>query len=70
MHETLYYATIMVADDDPDDLFLIERAFRAIGVTDPIHTINGGQEAIAYMMGVGKYSDRKVYAYPSLLPRI
>jgi CheY-like chemotaxis protein len=62
-----YYSTIMVVDDDPNDLFLIERAFRAIGVKDPIHTINGGQEAIAYMMGEGKYSDRKVYAYPTFI---
>jgi len=57
----------MVVDDDPNDLVLIERAFRAIGVTDPIHTINGGKEAIAYMMGQGKYSDRNNYAYPTFI---
>ena len=62
-----YYSTIMVVDDDANDLFLIERAFRAIGVTDPIHTINGGQEAIAYMKGEGKFSDRNVYAYPTFI---
>jgi PAS domain S-box-containing protein len=57
----------MVVDDDPNDLMLIEMAFRAIGVKDPIHTINGGLEAIAYMMGKGKYSDRSVYAYPTFI---
>ena len=57
----------MVVDDDPSDLMLIERAFRAIGVKDPIHTINGGLEAIAYMMGEGKYSDRSEYAYPTFI---
>jgi CheY-like chemotaxis protein len=57
----------MVVDDDPDDLFLIERAFRAIGITDPIHTICGGTEAIAYMKGEGKYSNRNVYAYPTFI---
>jgi len=62
-----YHSTIMVVDDDPNDLILIERAFRAIGVKDPIHTINGGTEAIAYMMGEGKYSDRGVYAYPTFI---
>jgi CheY-like chemotaxis protein len=62
-----YYSTIMVVDDDPNDLILIERAFRAIGVTAPIHTINGGVEAIAYMMGEGKYSDRSLYAYPTFI---
>lgn len=57
----------MVVDDDHNDLILIESAFRAIGVTDPIHTINGGREAIAYMMGEGKYADRSVYAYPTFI---
>jgi CheY-like chemotaxis protein len=46
---------------------LIEESFRAIGVTDPIHTVNGGKEAIAYMMGEGKYADRGIYAYPTFI---
>lgn len=56
-----------IRDDDPNDLFLIERAFKKIGVTDPVHTVNGGREAIAYMMGEGKYADRKKYAYPTFI---
>jgi CheY-like chemotaxis protein len=62
-----YHATILIVDDDPNDLFLIERAFRKIGVTDPVHTVNGGREAIAYMMGEGKYADRKKFAYPTFI---
>jgi len=62
-----YHSTIMVVDDDPNDLILTERAFRAIGVTNPIHTITGGLEAIAYMMGEGKYADRAIYAYPTFI---
>lgn len=62
-----YHSTIMVVDDDPNDLILIERAFREIGVREPIHTINGGREAIAYMMGEGKYSNRALYAYPTFI---
>ena len=57
----------MIVDDDPNDCFLIERAFRKIGVTDPIQTLNGGREAIAYMMGEGKYADRDVYVYPTFI---
>jgi CheY-like chemotaxis protein len=62
-----YHSTIMVVDDDPNDLFLIERAFREIGVKDPIHKIPSGQEAISYMMGEGKYSNRSSYAYPTFI---
>jgi CheY-like chemotaxis protein len=57
----------MVVDDDPNDLLFIEKAFRSIGVKDPIHTINGGLEAIAYMMGEGKYAERNAYAYPTFI---
>jgi CheY-like chemotaxis protein len=62
-----YHSTILVVDDDPNDLIFIERAFRAIGVTDPVHTVSGGEEAIAYMMGEGKYADRSNYAYPTFI---
>jgi CheY-like chemotaxis protein len=62
-----YHSTIMVVDDDPNDLFFIERAFREIGVKDPIHKISGGQEAISFMMGEGIYSNRSLYAYPTFI---
>lgn len=62
-----YNATIMIVDDDPNELFLIERAFRKIGVTARIQAINGGAEAIAYMRGQGKYADRNKYAYPTFI---
>jgi CheY-like chemotaxis protein len=57
----------MVVDDDANDLFFIERAFREIGVKDPIHRISGGQEAISYMKGEGIYSNRSLYAYPTFI---
>ena len=62
-----YHSTLLIVDDDANDLTLIEAAFRAVGVKDPIHTVNGGREAIAYMMGEGKYSDRSKYAYPTFI---
>jgi len=62
-----YHSTILVVDDDPNDLILIEGAFRKIGVIDSIHTVSGGQEAINYMMGEGKYSDRSLYPYPTFV---
>lgn len=62
-----YNATVMVVEDDPNDQFLIEHAFREIGVTDPIHYVGDGAEAIAYMMGEGKYSDREKFAYPTFI---
>ena len=62
-----YHSTILVVDDDPNDLVFIEKAFRWIGVKDPIHTVTGGREAIAYMLGEGQYADRSSFAYPTFI---
>lgn len=59
--------TILVIDDSEDDRFLVDKAFKKIGVTDPIHLLSDGTEAIRYMMGEGKYADRQKYAYPTFI---
>jgi len=61
------HPTILVIEDDLDDQYLIKRALQKIGVTDPIHAVNDGVEAIEYMMGEGKFSDRKKYCYPTFI---
>jgi CheY-like chemotaxis protein len=61
------HPTILVVDDDVNDQFLIRTAFKKIGVTDPIHVVGDGTEAIEYMMGEGKYADRKKFAYPTFI---
>jgi CheY-like chemotaxis protein len=62
-----YFATILVVDDDPNDLHLTELALQHSGVTSPIHLCHDGLEAIAYMMGEGKYADREKFAYPTFI---
>lgn len=62
-----YDATILLVDDDEDFLMFAERAFRKNGVTSPIHKLHDGEDAIAYMMGEGKYSDRTRYEYPTFI---
>jgi CheY-like chemotaxis protein len=59
--------TILVVDDDPNDLMLIQSAFRAAGVGSLVQTANSGDEAIAYLSGEGKFSDRSVYVYPDFV---
>jgi CheY-like chemotaxis protein len=62
-----YNATILLVDDDAAFLSFVERAFRQNGVTSPIHQVHDGAEAIAYMMGEGKFADRKTYEYPTFV---
>src|SRR5687768_282600 len=59
--------TILVIDDNDDDQFLIHHTLKKIGVTDPIHLLSDGAEAIEYMMGEGKFSDREEFAYPTFI---
>jgi len=62
-----YHATILIVDDDANDQSFIEMAFRANGVTGPIHAVSSGNQAIAYLMGEGIYADRTQFAYPTFI---
>ncbi len=59
--------TLLIVDDDPDDLLLIQSAFEAMGVTSELQLVCGGDEAVAYVKGEGKYADRSVYKYPAFV---
>lgn len=59
--------TILVVDDDPNDLLLIQSAFRAAGVTSGIQTASSGDEAVAYLLGEGRFSDRGTHVYPDFV---
>lgn len=56
--------TILIVDDDSNDLMLIRAAFAAVGATSNIQTVNDGDDAVAYLAGGGKYADRGVHPYP------
>ena len=62
-----YDATILLVDDDLDFLEFVQYTFRKNGVTSPIHTVHDGAEAIQYMMGEGRFADRKTYEYPTFI---
>ena len=59
--------TILIADDDANDRVLLESAFRGLSLFAAIHLVSSGNEAIAYLMGEGKYSSRAEFPYPSFI---
>lgn len=59
--------TILVVDNDENELLLIQRALRKSGVTGPIRALASGNEAIRYLLGEGKYSNRSDYPYPTFI---
>jgi len=58
---------ILLADDSPDDVFLIRSAFKKNGFKDPIYVVSNGEEVLQYLKGEALYSDRKRYPIPHLL---
>jgi CheY-like chemotaxis protein len=59
---------ILLVDNDFDDQFFQERALqKVLRPNSSITMVSSGNEAIAYMIGEGKYADRETYPFPSLI---
>jgi CheY-like chemotaxis protein len=59
--------SILVADDNPDDVFLLRQAFKKAGIMKPFTVVKDGIETVAYLGGEGVYHDRATYPLPELL---
>src|SRR5215471_9754217 len=60
-------SVIMVVEDNEDDIVLIRRAFERAYVINPLQVVRNGEEAIAYLKGIGKYANRPEYPLPDLV---
>lgn len=58
---------ILLAEDDPNDVLLIQRAFQKAGMKDILKIARDGGQAIEYLAGQGAYSDRERFPFPYLL---
>jgi CheY-like chemotaxis protein len=63
----LEQALILLVEDREDDVLLVRRAFQKAKVLNPMHIVRDGAEAIAYLKGEGKYSNRAEHPLPELL---
>jgi CheY-like chemotaxis protein len=59
--------SILLVEDNPDDVFFMQRAFKTAGLTNPLQVAEDGQEAIDYLSGSGRFADREAYPDPCLL---
>ena len=57
---------ILVAEDDEDYVILIKQVFAKAHIPNPIHVVWNGEEAIAYLKGEGKYSNRDEFPLPDI----
>src|SRR2546428_9867920 len=60
-------AVILLAEDREDDILLIRKAFQEAFINNPLQVVRDGEEAIAYLSGEGKYSNRAEYPLPELM---
>src|SRR5438105_15117024 len=60
-------ATVLLAEDDPDDILLTQIAFEKARLANPLQVVRDGEEAIAYFNGTGEYANRTVHPLPILV---
>src|SRR5882762_11079852 len=58
---------ILVAEDNADDLFLLEQAFKKAQVTSRLKAVRDGLETLAYLKGENAFADRVTYPVPDVL---
>jgi len=57
----------MVVEDREDDIFLMRKAFEKASLTNPLHIVRSGDEALIYLSGEGKYANRAEFPLPILI---
>jgi CheY-like chemotaxis protein len=58
---------ILLAEDDPNDVLLIQRAFQKAGRQHLLKVVRDGNEAMAYFRGEDGFADRERFPKPFLL---
>ena len=59
--------TILLVEDNADDVFLMRRAFKMAAITLPLNVVTDGKQAMSYLEGTGKYGDRQLHPLPDLI---
>src|SRR5687767_1985261 len=59
--------TILLVEDNPDDVFFMGRAMKAAELTNPVQVAETGEQAVAYLSGEGDYIDRAQFPLPCLI---
>ena len=59
--------TILLVEDNEDDVFFMHQAKTEAGITNPMHVAEDGRQAIDYLEGRGKFANRAKYPLPFLV---
>jgi CheY-like chemotaxis protein len=59
--------TLLVVEDNEDDIFFIERIFKQIGARCDLRFVRDGVEAVEYLSGKGQFEDRAKHPLPTII---
>ena len=55
---------ILLVEDNEDDAILLKYTLESAGIFNPVHVVDTTAEAIKYLEGSERYSDRRKYPFP------
>ncbi len=58
---------ILLAEDNEDEVFLLQQAIKKAKVAICLHVVSNGLEAQSYLKGDGAYANREQYPFPDIL---
>jgi len=61
-----YINPILLAEDNANDVFLVQRALKENQTRNPLRVVSDGEQAIHYLAGEGPYADRDAHPFPAL----
>jgi CheY-like chemotaxis protein len=67
MELSMARSLILEIEDDPNDVYFLQYAFREAGITNAVQVVGSGEEGIDYLSGTGAFADRRKYPLPCLI---
>lgn len=58
---------ILLVEDNEDDVFLMKRALKTARISNPLHVVEDGQQAVDYLSGTGRFANREEHPLPALV---
>src|SRR4051794_31661117 len=58
---------LLHVEDDPNDVLLLQRAFRKAGSPLAIQAVTDGDKAVAYLSGTDEFGDREKFPLPAVI---
>lgn len=66
-NDDFHLRPFLLVEDDSNDVYLLRSAFPKAGLENPLHVVNSSEDAISYLAGVGRFSDRNLHPLPAVV---